>query len=177
MRDAVAAGIPRRAVAELVERGLLERETRGVYELVEEWPDPLACAQLRFAKGVFSHLTALHLLDLTEGVPERWDMTFPRGFNTSNVLKTGIAAHVCPVDLHAEGVIEVETMFGNVVKAYCAERSLCEILRGKGVDVQEEVAAWRAYFRTMQPDFNQLDFWAVKLRVGAKARAYIKALA
>lgn len=175
-RDAELAAIPRRALSQLARDGALVRVSRGVYALPGEDADTMYELQARFPRGVFSHMAALHLHDLAEGVPERWDMTFPRGYNTSAASRAGARAHSCAAGLHAEGIVPVPTMFGNEVACYRPERALCEILRGRGVGVEAESAAWREYLRRPAPDLPGLMRWADAFGVKGKAMGYIKAL-
>ena len=88
--EATAAGIARRELSEAVERGELIRIARGVYALPEAWEDEFVLAQHRFARGIFSHETALYLHGLTDRAPDAMTMTFPRGYNTRNANATRI---------------------------------------------------------------------------------------
>ena len=89
--QATAAGIPRRKLAEAVERGDLVQVERGLYTLPETWEDPYFIAQHRFSRGVFSDDTALFLIGYTmldsfmrdagppEGKESAWQTRTTRG--------------------------------------------------------------------------------------------------
>ena len=62
----VAAGISRGNIKYLVDKGMIEKSTRGVYILPEVWDDEIFNLQSRFKRGIYSHETALFLWDLTD---------------------------------------------------------------------------------------------------------------
>ena len=57
------AGINRYYLKMLADQGLLERSERGVYILPTTFDDEMFNLQSRYKKGIFSHATALFLLD------------------------------------------------------------------------------------------------------------------
>ena len=57
-------------------------------------------------------------------------MSFPRGYNPSSAKVAGLVAKSSPKGLHEFGEVQVETPYGNEVRAYGAERTLCDMLRG-----------------------------------------------
>jgi len=84
-RSAAEAGITRRALAGMVERGRLERIARGVYRLVHSHPDPLSpyreavlwAQSHRGPRVALSHETALAVLGLTDANPSKIQLTIP----------------------------------------------------------------------------------------------------
>lgn len=63
-------GVQRRELTRAVEKGELLRLGRGLYCTPETWRDECVIAQYRFARGIFSHDTALYLLGLSDQSPE-----------------------------------------------------------------------------------------------------------
>ena len=86
------AGVDRSLLRHLCRTGRLECVERGVYAMPESWVDEPYIAQIRFGRGVFSHNTALWLHGLSDRTPDAYDMTFPRGYNTTSARRAGIAA-------------------------------------------------------------------------------------
>ena len=119
--EAKARGIQNRELADAVDRGELVKTARGLYCMPETWEDEYVRAQHRFARGIFSHDTALYLLGLSDSAPESLTMTFPRGYNPSSAKKSGIITKSSPAELHELGCIELGTPYGNIVRAYNAE--------------------------------------------------------
>ena len=78
-----ACGLSRGSLKYLVDKGVLERASRGVYILPEIFGDELFNLQARFKKGIFSKETSLFLNGLTDRTPHKFHMTFPINYNTT----------------------------------------------------------------------------------------------
>lgn len=175
--QAASAGIPRRALSEAVASGELVHVARGLYALPDVWEDDLFVTQHRFARGTFSDETALFLHGLTDRAPFSITMTFPRSYNAKSAREAGIVCRTCSDDVLDLGACEVRTPFGNAVRAYDVERTLCDIVRGQAVvDSQVVVPAMRAYAASRDRDPAKLMDFARRLGVEAKVRRYMKAL-
>ena len=122
--DVAARGIRNRELAAAVSRGELVKIDRGLYCTPETWEDEYVTAQHRFARGFFSHDTALYLLGLSDSAPESLTMSFPRGYNPSSAKKMGIITKSSPDELHGFGCLDIATPYGNVVRAYDADHML-----------------------------------------------------
>ena len=80
----VAAGFSRGNIKYLVDKGIIEKSSRGIYILPEVWDDEIFNLQSRFKKVVYSHETALLLWELTDRKPNKYHMTFPMNYNFTN---------------------------------------------------------------------------------------------
>lgn len=175
--DAEKAGVSPMALSRAVKSGGLERLERGLYCTPDTWGDEYLLAEYRFGRGILSHATALDLLDLSDRTPERITMTFPRGYNTSSASDAGIIPKTIAKELHGLGVTNITTPYGNSVRCYNAERSLCDMLRGTSTpDVQILNPAMKAYFSSKDRDIGKLFGYAKKLGVQDKVRNYVEVL-
>ena len=175
--EATAAGIARRELSEAVERGKLIRIARGVYALPDAWEDEFALAQHRFARGIFSHETALYLHGFTDRVPDAMTMTFPRGYNTRNARDAGIDARTVTTGLYPAGTAEARTPYGNAVSAYCPERAICDLFRStSSPDLQLAIPSIRAYLSSEERNTVRLMEYARLMKVEAKVRPYVEAM-
>ena len=77
--EAKARGIQNRKLADAVDRGELVKMARGLYCTPETWEDEYVRAQHRFARGIFSHDTALYLLGLSDSAPRIAHDDFSQG--------------------------------------------------------------------------------------------------
>ena len=125
----VAAGFSRGNIKYLVDKGVIEKSSRGIYILPEVWDDEIFNLQNRFKRGVYSHETALFLWDLTDRTPNKYHMTFPMNYNLTNPKKENIRCVQCKKEIYDLGIEEVATPGGNAVRAYSVERTLCDILK------------------------------------------------
>lgn len=173
----VEAGIPRARLSDMVKSGELERVQRGVYCLADAWEDEFLSAQLRFPKGVFSDGTALFLHDFTDRTPFSLTMTFPRSYRATKAREAGIEVRTCADEVLDLGICNVRTPYGNSVRAYDLERTLCDIVRGQRVvDVQVVNPAMKAYARKKGKNLPKLFEYAKALGVEKKVRNYMEVL-
>ncbi len=171
------AGINREHLRLLVERGLLERSDRGVYIVPTNIDDEMFNLQNRYKKGIFSHETALFLLDLTDKTPTRYSMTFPLNYNTSGLKSEKVIYYRVKNELHELGVICGKSPGGNDVRLYRAERTLCDILKGRSrTDIQIIADAFKRYARSVKRDIPLISKYAKCLRVESKLRSYLEVL-
>ena len=173
----VSAGFSRGILKYLVEQGQLEKSSRGVYTLPEVWEDEFVSVQNRFKKGVFSLDTALFLYDLTDRTPYQFHMTFPGTYNLTNPKKEGILCTNTKEPLFSIGIENVQTPAGNTVRAYNAERTLCDILKPRyHTDVQVVTDAFKKYITGKDKNIPLLSEYAHLLKVESKLRAYLEVL-
>jgi hypothetical protein len=127
--------------------------------------------------GVFSLETALFLCDLTDRTPGRFHMAFPAAYNLSGPKRGGIICSSSKEPLHSLGVAVLRTPGGNDVRGYCAERSLCDVLRPRNrTDAQVVTVAFKRYVSRRERDIPKLSEYARKLRVEGRLRAYLEVL-
>lgn len=173
----VAAGISRGNIKYLVDKGMIEKSARGVYVLPEMWDDEIFNLQSRFKRGIYSHETALFLLDLTDRTPNRYYMTFPTNYNLTKPKEENIRCTQCKEALYELGITEVITPGGNTVRAYGVERTLCDVLRSRSqVDIQVVAEAFKRYATRMDKNIPILSEYAKKLKVEQRLRAYLEVL-
>ena len=78
--------------------------------------------------------------------PNKYQMTFPMNYNLTNPKKENIRCVQCKNEIYDLGIEEVTTPGGNVVRAYSAERTLCDILKPHSrVDIQVVTEAFKRY--------------------------------
>lgn len=171
------AGIPRRCLKAMVESGAIYRAARGIYSIPDVWEDELFFIQYRFSKGIFSHETALYLHGMTDRTPIRYTMTFPFGYNTSNVNKQGINAKLSTEDTYELGIITMPSPNGNKIKVYDIERTLCDIVKVRHrADIQVINQAMKTYARSNNKDIAKLMNYANRLHVKPKILKYMEVL-
>ncbi len=174
--EVTKAGIRRSAISELVAEGLLVQSSRGVYMLADEIEDEFFLLQKRYSRGIYSHATALFLLGYSDRVPLSMHMTFPAGYN-SNTIKTENITITRVSKLNYDlGITTVKTPYGNEIRVYDLERSLCDVLRGQGDDIQIVQAAFKKYVTDRNKDINKLYSYSKQLFVEPKVRKYIEVL-
>ena len=74
------------------------------------------------------------------------------------------------------GIIEIQSPSGNTIRVYDLERTLCDILRGNGSDIQIVSAAMKRYATSKDRDIHKLMQYAEQLRVKPKVLRYMEVL-
>lgn len=85
--EARKQGISTALLKQWVDKGRLERISRGIYSLPNQTVDSLYVMQLKCGKGIYSHESALMLHDLSDCIPSRNVMTVPKGYNVYHLSR------------------------------------------------------------------------------------------
>ena len=166
-----SAGISRGSLKYLADTGRLDQVSRGVYTLPEVWEDEFVSIQERYKRGVFALDTALFLHDLTDRTPHKFHMAFPYGYNTSSPKAAGILCSCKKEPYYSLGIALVDTPAGNTVRAYNAEKTLCEILKPiSHTDIQIITDAFKRYAGRKDKNIPLLSEYAHQLRVEKRLR-------
>ena len=173
----VDAGISKPTLAQYVRQRKMERVAQGVYLAEDVWPDELYLLCLSNSRMVFSHETALMLHGLMEREPKITSVTVKAGYNATHLRRKGIRVYQVKPDLYDLGIAEVRTSFGNIVRAYDRDRTICDILRCKEtMDVQVFRYAMREYMANPHKNLNHLMEYAKRFRVDAEMRTYTEVM-
>ena len=176
-KEASLAGIHRMFLKQLADIGQIVRVARGVYQLVTAQEDELLNLQHRCPTGIFSCETALFLHSLMERAPFEWTMTFKGFYHSPSLAKNGIVVKHSSKNLYPLEIVEVKTPLGNIVRAYSAERSLCEIMTAKvAADIQTITYAIKTYVGSREKNIPKLIELAKTFHVEKKLRAYLEVL-
>jgi predicted transcriptional regulator of viral defense system len=169
--------IHREYLSEFVRQGKLERIAHGIYITPDVWEDKMLIYQLRKNKMVYSHETALFLHDLTDRDPVAYCVTVPTGYNTSKLKHDGLIVYTIKKELLELGICTKRTTFGNDIKTYNMERTICDILRDRNnQDVVVVSDALKRYVRRSDKDLNRLMKYAGILRIEKVLRNYLEVL-
>ncbi len=171
-----AAGLHRSILQELVESGELYRFGRGLYVRSNAWEDDFYLLQHRYGRGIYSHDTALYLLGYSDRTPAQYTMTFPKGYNSPSLKQERIIIKRVVPENYCFGEIELLSPCGNPIRVYDIERTLCDILRGSGSDIQIIGAAMKKYAASKEKDIHKLMQYADQLRVKPKVMRYMEVL-
>ena len=173
----VALGFSRALLTKYVKEGLLERGRQGVYLLPDSVHDDMYTLMLRSEKIVFSHDTALFLNGLSERTPFEHSVTIPSNASLSQQLKEECKCYYIKPELYSLGIVWKKTTFGNEVRCYDAERTICDLLRSRGrMDEETVISAVKNYTGCKNRDLNRLAIYAEKFKVSKVLRRYMEVL-
>lgn len=169
--------IHREYLNSLVKEGELERVSRGVFITPDVWEDRLLINQLKRTRTIYSHETALYLHDLTDRDPLKYVVTVPQGYNPSSLKEEGFIIHTIKKEWFELGLCTKKTTFGNEVKTYNMERTICDILRDRNNQdpaiINDSI---KRYFSRKEKDLNKLMKYAKELRIETVLRTYSEVL-
>ncbi len=129
--------IPTVYLTRLTKKGKLKRIERGIYMSEDGLYDELFVFQTKYPKIIYSYETALYLLNLTDKIPSKIQLTVNHNYKFNQRPKNAHIYYVNSEILNL-GVVEVKTNFGNIVRLYSAERTLCDFIKNK-LDMDPEI--------------------------------------
>jgi predicted transcriptional regulator of viral defense system len=175
--DLVTNGIPRIYLSILVKNDEIQRISRGVYLAGNYMMDEMASLQARYKGAIFSHETALYLLELTDRSPLYYSVTVPAGYNATSLKATGAKVYFVNRGLFLSGLITMKSPHGNDVKTFDLERTICDVLRSRNeMDVQFVNEALKRYVLRNDRNIDLLYRHARQFRIQKIVRETIEVL-
>ena len=170
-------GYSKALLTKYVKAGLLERSRHGVYSLPDAVNDDMYALMLRSSKIIFSHDTALFLNGLSERTPFRHTITIPSDSALPASMKGECNCFYIKPELHRLGMIEKKTTFGNNVRCYNMERTICDFLRSRNrCDEETLISAVKNYAVSKDKNLSVLSEYAKRLRVEKSLKHYLEVL-
>ena len=170
-------GYSKALLTKYVKAGLLERSRHGIYSLPDAVNDDMYVLMLRSSKIIFSHDTALFLNGLSERTPFRHTITIPSDSALPASIKGECNCFYIKPELHRLGMIEKKTTFGNNVRCYNMERTICDFLRSRNrCDEETLISAVKNYAVSKDKNLSVLSEYAKRLRVEKSLKHYLEVL-
>jgi len=170
-------GFSKSLLTKYVKGGLLDRSSHGVYTLPDTVYDDMYALMLHSSKIIFSHDTALFLNGLSDRTPFRHSVTIPSDSALPATIKDECNCFYIKPELHGLGMIEKKTTFGNRVRCYNLERTICDFLRSRNrCDEEMVISAVKNYAVYKEKNLNLLADYAKHLRVEKVLRRYMEVL-
>lgn len=175
--EVISKGISKTTLAKFVEKYNYERISHGIYCSPDVWKDGLYLLQLRCPKTIFSHDTALFLLDMTDQEPLQYTVTVKSGYNATHLREDGVKVFSIKKDFFELGISKAKTPFGNEVFIYNSERTVCDMIRSRSqIEIQIFQDAMKQYIRRKDKNLHLLMEYAKKLRVNHMLSKYLEVL-
>jgi predicted transcriptional regulator of viral defense system len=126
----VEEGIPRVYLSRMTKAGELNRVARGVYSSEGDVNDSYFLMQSVCPICIFSYVSALDILEETDFIPDFMEVTVYSGYNASR-LPENVIVHYIRKDLHELGVTTRKTRYGNPIRTYNFERTICDLVSNR----------------------------------------------
>ena len=175
--DAVHAGVSKTYFGEYIKKRGFERVAHGLYMSQDAWDDGMYVIQVRYPNAIFSHETALYLLDLAEREPTKYAVTLKAGTNSTRLNKDGIKAYKIKEELFDLGIVHRQSPSGNILRTYNPERTICDLLRSRrNIEIQELQSAIKEYVKMKDKNIPLLMRYAKTFSVEKIIRQYLEVL-
>ena len=170
-------GFSRQLLYKYSNEGLLIRERQGVYLVPNSVHDDMYTLMLKSEYIIFSHETALFLNGLSERTPFIHSLTIPSTTKLSKPLNSECKTYYIKPEYHEIGLIQIENTFGNKVRCYNAERTICDILRSRNrLDDETLITALKNYAKSSNKNLNLLFEYSKIFRVTNILKQYMEVL-
>lgn len=164
-------GISRRFLGFLVAKNKIIRLSRGIYTLPNELDDDYFIIGNKSKYAIFSNLTALYFHGLCDRIPVKYDVTVKSGYKGSLQKNDNINLYYIKKENFELGLTNIETNYGNNVRVYDVERSICDIIKNKNkLDLELFNKAIRNYYYSKNKNIIRLYDYAEKLGIYEKVR-------
>lgn len=169
--------IPTIILTRLVKQGKLEAVSRGLYIQANSGNyDEFYIFQYQYKKTVFSFESSLYLLGFTDKIINTFDVTVENNYKF-NFQPKNSTVHYVKKDIFNLGVIEAKTIFGNSVKTYSIERTVCDFIKNKDrCDFEVYSKLLNNYVSIKNKNINLLFEYASKMKILEKTRSALEIL-
>ncbi len=174
---AAELGFSRTLLSNYVKNGLLERIKQGTYIMPDDIQDDMYIMMMRSKNIIFSHETALFLNSLSERTPFEYSLTIPSNTCLPATLKNECVCYYIKPEFHKIGLALKNTTFGNEVRCYNAERTICDILRSRNrIDEETVIGAIKNYASSKDKNLNLISEYAQIFKVSDTLKKYMEVL-
>ncbi len=176
---AIDLGIPKHILYQMVEKGELVREARGIYRLSETEPlgnPDLVQISLRVPRAVICLISALYFHELTTQIPHKIHFALPRDLKAPKIDYPPIYVYHFSTASYQAGIME-KIVDGVKIKIYDPEKTIADTFKFRskiGVDIALE--ALKDYLKKPNPNISLLMEYARINRVKNIMRPYLEAL-
>ena len=176
-KHAKEKGVKNTTLLRMEERGVIERIAHGLYIGADIIPDRFFIMQYRCSKGIYSHLTAMYLHNLSDRDPIRLTMTVPTGMNTKSFTDENIIFYYSNPNRIMLGMTEIESMSGKSIKVYDIERTICDCLKSiEKMDNDLVLTGLKRYLQSKSRDSTKLLDYATEFKMRDIIRRYLEVL-
>ena len=101
-------------------------------------------------------------------------VTAKNGYNPTHITDEGVKVFTVKSDLYELGITETQTIFGNTIKLYDIDRTICDIVRSRNnIESQVFQDALKQYSKRRDKNIPKLMEYAEKFRVDKVMREYM----
>ncbi len=157
-------------IKKYVDKGLIRKVAHGLYIDSNSLSDDEYIFQRRYSEAIFSYNTALYFLNLSNRAPHKVEITL----RNKKRIKCDYEVHYVSDKYYDIGIIEIESIFGNPIRVYNAERSICDMLRNGEFELELQNTILRNYFRSKEKNLDKLLEFAKIFKIYDKVNTLVE---
>lgn len=127
--DVVKENIPKIYLSNMVKKGIIKRVKNGLYTTSDNFPDTMFEILTKTKYGIYSNLSALYLHNMCDRIPIIYDITVPSGYKGFLQNLDNVKLYYVSKNTYELGLVIKEDMYGNEVRCYDIERTICDIIK------------------------------------------------
>lgn len=165
--------IGRDYLKKMISIGEIERVSRGIYIDSNVLEDSFYTFYLKHPRVVFSHFTALYFHDMTEVIPNVFDITCANNFYSNDFDNYNV--FYVKNDLVDLGATMIDDKHGFKVRCYDIERCICDIIRcDNRMDEEQIIKTLRNVFSSRKINMHKLSDYSKKLNCHDKVMNVVR---
>lgn len=168
--------IPTIYLTRMMDKGELIRVDRGIYIDSNGDYDEYYFFHKRHQVTVFSYVSALYIHQFTDIIPIEIEVTVYKGYNPHRI-SSNARVHYATKAIYDLGITEGKTMFGNTVKVYDLERTVCDLIKSRN-EIESELFSKtiNRYVRYKNKDLNKLYSYSKQMKIYDKVKDILEVI-
>lgn len=171
--------IPSAFLSQFVKKNNLVKHDTGFYAKKDWIKDDYFVFQYEYPKLVYSFYAAAYLHGLGDYNPVFLEVTGPKNYRPFPLPREGVILHTDTRDnTYGLGIVEIETAFGNKVRVYDMEKTVCDFIRNRSrIDVELFVKCLRTYYKRKDKNLHNLLTYARIMKIEEDVRHIMELIA
>ena len=174
-KDFAKINIARVYIPKFIDLGIIRKITRGIYIANNKLEDEYYIFQQKYKNSVFSYLTSLYLLEMSERTPNKLDVTIIKNYHVSKNYNVNV--HYVTKEKFDIGIIQIYSPYGNKIKVYNKERSICDMIKHSDefeLELYNKILV--NYMKSKDKDLNKLVNYAKMFNIYDKVISILEVL-
>ncbi len=168
--DFLKLNISKPLIKKYINNGLIRKVSHGLYIDSNLLDDDDYILQRRYPNIIYSYNTSLYMLNLSNVMPQKKDITI----NSKKRVVGDYNTHYVSEKYYDIGIIEINTLLGNPIKVYNAERCICDMLKCQNFDLELQNKVLDNYFRCEDKNINRLLEYAKIFNIYEKVNTLVE---
>ena len=178
-RELTSKGINRKYLRDLINEGAIERIKQGLYRWKDEKFDveeDLVSVSKIVQHGVICLVSALSYKKLISYTPGEYTIAVRRNYNIRLPEYPPVKLYYFSEKYYIDGIEEID-IYGNTIKIYNIEKTICDCLRYKAkISKDIIIESIKEYIKRREKNISKLMDYANKAKVKDDIQKYLEVL-